>query len=102
MNNTDKQLLRIYTQAFVDELNSRYDEHDREGLSLKSYQLGGSDALLGDELSSVDAMSDEEVLKRIRTPIYPTYEKYKNSDIAKITRKLTEDLKIIKDGESTE
>ncbi len=63
---TDEQLLHIYMLGFIHELNDTYSEIEYEGLELKAYVLGSNHAYLGDDVKSVDRLSDEEILKRIR------------------------------------
>ena len=66
----DENILKIYMEGFNDELWSRVDQRKINcNLDGRAYLLGASDALLGDDVRSIDYQSDEEILKRIRNGI---------------------------------
>ena len=70
MDNNDQNLLRWYMRGFTDELNQRtfIPSYQDFGLSLeyKAYQLGATHAIIGDDVRSVDKLSEEEILKMIK------------------------------------
>lgn len=66
----DENILKIYIEGFNDELWSRVDQRKINcNLDGRAYLLGASDALLGDDVMSVDYQSSEEILKRIRNKV---------------------------------
>jgi hypothetical protein len=63
---TNKELLKIYMQGFNDELNSKTSANQYDDLKQRAYNLGRIDAIAGDDVSSVDLQSKEEILDKIR------------------------------------
>jgi hypothetical protein len=64
---TDKNILKIYMEGFNDELAGTFDDRRiNSNLDGKAYLIGSADALVGDDVRSVDYQSDEEILKRIK------------------------------------
>lgn len=63
---TDKEILKIYMEGFNDELTGDLRIIPNNELSKKAYNLGRIDALMGDELSSIDLQTNQQILKRIR------------------------------------
>lgn len=63
---TDKELLKIYMSGFNDELDGRISRNQFNGLKNKAYNLGKIDAIIGDEITSVDYQTNEEILLRIK------------------------------------
>ena len=63
---TDSELLKIYIQGFDDELKGDISNVPKNNLALRAYNMGSVDALIGDEISSVDLQTNQEILKRIR------------------------------------
>lgn len=59
----DDLLLKVYMQGFKDELKGK-DIHLQ---LLRAYELGRTDAIIGDDVRSVDYQSNEEILKRIKS-----------------------------------
>lgn len=59
----DRLLLKVYMQGFKDELKGK-DFHSQ---LLRAYNLGRTDAIIGDDVRSVDYQSNEEILKRIKS-----------------------------------
>lgn len=58
---TDERLLELYMQGFRDELNGqKIDTKD------SAYNLGALHAILGDEVTSIDYLSDEQILEKIK------------------------------------
>jgi hypothetical protein len=62
MENLDSTLLSVYMRGFNDEL----DNTDSFSLVEKAYYLGKLNALLGDDVRSVDYQSDKEILNQIK------------------------------------
>lgn len=63
---TDKSLLEWYMKGFNDELkgtSSTVSDHEIEN---RAYGLGALHAVVGDDVRSVDYLSDEEILKLIK------------------------------------
>lgn len=64
----DQELLNIYMEGFYDELDGDFDEDKYYGqLQEKSYLLGKDHAIIGDDVSSIDKLTDEEVLNIIKS-----------------------------------
>jgi hypothetical protein len=69
MNKEDKDLLELYMQGFNDELkvcSGKPRICDLGEIERNAYRLGRIHALVGDDVSSVDEMSDEDILKEIK------------------------------------
>ena len=67
MTANDIRLLEIYMWGFNDELDGV--TRDTEGfsdVSLSAYDLGRIDAIVGDEVSSCDLKTSEEILEEIK------------------------------------
>jgi hypothetical protein len=65
---TNKQLMNAYMRGFNDELSgkkfpNRLVQRDYS----KAYIMGKIDASAGDDVSSVDLQTEEEILKRIKS-----------------------------------
>lgn len=58
----DRILLEVYFQGFADALDDKFDNSKK---NIKAYNLGASHAFIGDDVRSVDYLSDEEILKMI-------------------------------------
>ena len=62
----DCELMVIYMQGFSDSLKGNLNnEFEEKSLAWYAYNKGDVHALLGDELSSIDTMTREEILKEI-------------------------------------
>ncbi len=68
MNEQDKELLETYMWGFNDELDGRTRMWNINPLLLRAYNLGRDDAIIGDDVSSSDLQTNEDVLNRIRKP----------------------------------
>ena len=73
MNEEDKKLLEMYMLGFNDELDrrmskSKYESYLTEAtrLLIIAYNIGKSDAIVGDDVRSSDYQTNEEIIKRIR------------------------------------
>lgn len=62
----DKYLLNSYMLGFNDELRGEVTFITSNVMSKVAYLLGREDAIVGDDVRSVDYQSDEEVLNRIK------------------------------------
>ena len=65
MKNIDKKLLRTYMIGFEDELSSANKKIMKNYLQQKAYNLGRLDALVGDDINSLDYKTDLEILEKI-------------------------------------
>lgn len=63
----DKNLLRVYMEGFNDELDKVFKE-DFQGseLEVRAYNLGALAALFGDDLKTMDYLTDEQLIRDIR------------------------------------
>lgn len=62
----DQELLKIYMWGFEDELTGETRLIPQELSATKAYNLGKIDALVGDDVRSVDYQTDEQILYRIK------------------------------------
>ena len=62
---SDKQLLEIYMEGFNDELLGIAKASDKY-LMFKAYRLGSDHAIIGDEVSSIDNLTNDEILKMLK------------------------------------
>lgn len=71
MKDSDKGLLDIYMRGFKDELDGNESiSSTLSPLYKRAYELGALDALVGDDVSSSDLQTDEEILKHIRSFLF--------------------------------
>lgn len=63
---SDKELLKCYLKGFDDELDGKTSMEFNSEIENFAYAIGASDAIVGDDVSSVDLQSDEEILGRIK------------------------------------
>ena len=61
----DSKLIRIYMLGFKDELYSEPQRSYHTTLETSAYQLGRIDGLIGDDVSTVDLQTNEQILKKI-------------------------------------
>lgn len=66
MEEEDKILLETYMTGFRDELDGRAEVRNPNPLLSRAYNLGREDAIVGDDVRSVDYQTDEQILNRIR------------------------------------
>ena len=66
MNNKDFELLEIYVEGFNDELSGDLKIKSGSEIQLRAYRMGRGDAIIGDEISSSDEQTGEEILERIK------------------------------------
>ena len=65
MNSQEEALMDIYMAGFVDELRGYPETKFSKPLYERAYQLGRVDALIGDDVRSIDYQTNEEILHRI-------------------------------------
>lgn len=66
-NSEDLKLLQIYMKGFNDELDGRVSRVNKiSKFSLRAYTLGRRDALVGDDVTSVDKQTNQQILFRIK------------------------------------
>lgn len=63
---TDEDLLTIYMWGFNDGLRGQNRVIPTNLLATRAYEIGKTDALIGDDVSSVDLQTNEEILNRIK------------------------------------
>ena len=61
-----KTLMKWYMKGFNDELKGTSTIMDCSRLLEEAYNLGAIDAIVGDDLSSSDAQTEEEIINRIK------------------------------------
>lgn len=61
----NKKLLEVYELGFDNELKGIENDQVYEGLEARAYSLGKIDAIVGDDVRSVDYQSDETILHQI-------------------------------------
>jgi hypothetical protein len=67
---TDKELIQWYYKGFKDELNGCSTIMSQDNfLELRAYEIGANHAALGDEIKSFDNLTEEEILKIIKSGI---------------------------------
>ncbi len=66
MSNQDSELLKIYMVGFDDELWSLPVKTYSTQIEQSAYQSGRYDAILGDDVTSNDDRTNEEILVRIK------------------------------------
>lgn len=66
MKQSDRDLLNIYMEGWNDCGDGHNNSHKYGGLELIAYKNGGLDFIVGDNVSSSDNQSEEEILKRIK------------------------------------
>ena len=62
----DKTILEWYMKGFRDELNGSSTVESEHRVLNRAYNIGSINALVGDDVSSVDRKSDDEILKQIK------------------------------------
>ena len=63
----DTTLLEYYMQGFNDELDSKEHLVLEDKLVKIAYELGRDHAIIGDDIRSVDYLTNEEILSRIKS-----------------------------------
>ena len=62
----DKILLQVYMWGFNDELTGLPEVIHYDNLDQRAYNLGRLDAQVGDDMTSLDYQSNEDILKKIK------------------------------------
>ena len=63
---SDEELLGCYMHGFMDELDNNLDYDFGSLIKNRAYNIGRFDALVGDDVSSVDNKSNQEIINQIR------------------------------------
>lgn len=63
---SDEELLGCYMHGFMDELDNNLDYNFDSQIKNRAYNIGKSHALIGDDVRSVDYLSNDEIIKQIR------------------------------------
>ena len=63
---SDEELLGCYMHGFMDELDNKPDYDFGLPIKNRAYNIGRSHALIGDDVRSVDYLSNDEILNQIR------------------------------------
>lgn len=63
---SDSEILKIYHQGWNDELDGDFKNEFKEPLLIRAYNNGRIDSIVGDDISSVDFQSNEEIIKSIK------------------------------------
>lgn len=63
---SDEELLGCYMHGFMDELDNNLDYEFDLPIKNRAYNIGKSHALIGDDVRSVDYLSNDEIIKQIR------------------------------------
>jgi len=80
--NTDSGLIEWYMRGFGDELKGTTSTVSDSFMENQAYKLGATHALLGDDVSSFDKKTDDEILMEIKDP----YENMKQQNSELLTR----------------
>lgn len=64
-DNKRENVIEIYLQGFEDELQNKPMREYNYPIDNRAYQLGRIDALIGDDVRSVDYQNVDHLLKRI-------------------------------------
>ena len=59
------ELIDIYMQGWNDELDLKTPKKFETSIEERAYRIGRADALVGDEVTSNDYQTEEEILKKI-------------------------------------
>lgn len=62
----DKEILDYYLWGFVDGLEGIESSEFNDPIANKAYRLGHSHAIIGDDVRSVDYLSNKEILNMIK------------------------------------
>jgi hypothetical protein len=63
---SDEELLGYYMLGFEDELDNNHEQKFDNPLMNRAYNLGRLHALIGDDVRSVDYLTNDEIIKQIR------------------------------------
>jgi hypothetical protein len=79
MNQEDREILTWYFYGFNDELNKKSRIMDCTSIKQKAYKIGARHAFIGDDMPSLDYMTDAETLKIIKDEYQKDNEKAKKN-----------------------
>ena len=63
---SDNLFLEFYMNGFNDELSQKQNMNCTDPMLQRAYDFGRIDAIVGDDVRSVDHQSNEEILKQIK------------------------------------
>lgn len=63
---SDEKLLEHYMWGFTDELDSRPSPVFDDDMLTNAYKLGRDHAIIGDDVKSVDYLSNQQILRLIK------------------------------------
>jgi hypothetical protein len=63
---SDEELLGCYMHGFMDELDNNLDYEFDLPIKNRAYNIGKSHAIIGDDVRSVDYLSNQEIINMIR------------------------------------
>ena len=65
-NDEDDNLLDWYMKGFDDELRGTSTVESENKIEMIAYRLGAQHAIIGDDVSSIDNLSNEEIISMIK------------------------------------
>ena len=66
----DNEIIKLYLEGWHDEADGiKPKDWFKNDLSKKAYMVGRADYLIGDDVSSSDLQTEEEIVKRIKNGI---------------------------------
>ena len=66
MSLQEKLLMKWYRHGFTDELHGTNRELPTPSLIRKAYRIGREHAYIGDEVSSIDNLTEEQIIQQIK------------------------------------
>ena len=66
MKISDNNLIKWYKKGFSDELNGTTSIESDNKIENKAYNIGATHAIIGDDVKSVDYLSNDEILEIIK------------------------------------
>ena len=66
-NDEDDNLLDWYMKGFDDELRGTSTVESENKIEMIAYRLGSQHAIIGDDVSSIDNLSNEEIISMIKS-----------------------------------
>lgn len=75
MTQEDREILTWYFYGYNDELNNKSRLMDCDSIRYKAYIIGKRHAFIGDDMPSIDYMTDAETLKIIKDEYQQDIEK---------------------------
>jgi high-affinity nickel permease len=66
-NDYNENLLKWYMKGFNDELKGSSTIESENKIEMIAYKLGAQHAIIGDDVSSIDNLSNEEIISMIKS-----------------------------------